>query len=72
MNSVNARWWVALAWLAVWVPLVGSAQTRLTKDLKKDFGAVGDGKTNDQLLSSEPPIFLISAPKHRLALRRPC
>jgi hypothetical protein len=49
MNSVNARWWVALAWLAVWVPLVGSAQTRLTKDLKKDFGAIGDGKTNDQL-----------------------
>jgi hypothetical protein len=49
MKSVHIYWFVWVAWVAVWMPEIAAAQTRLTKDLKKDFGAVGDGKANDQL-----------------------
>jgi hypothetical protein len=47
----------AATWLRTWHLLLAGlvllarpapAQTTLRKDLKKDFGAVGDGKTNDQ------------------------
>jgi hypothetical protein len=38
--------WLLLAWLLLG-PLA-HAQTPLRKDLRRDFGAVGDGRTNDQ------------------------
>jgi hypothetical protein len=49
MKVVSTCWWIGVVWLAAWLPLAAPAQARLTKDLKKDFGAVGDGKANDQL-----------------------
>ena len=43
-------WRLLLASLLVWASpaLAQTAATTLRKDLKKDFGAVGDGKANDQ------------------------
>lgn len=51
--ATQARGWLGplllSAWLwAGWGPLA-HAQAVLQKDLKKDFGAVGNGRTNDQL-----------------------
>ena len=52
LNSLSVAIWLR-AWylLVVGLLLLASpapAQSVLRKDLKKDFGAVGDGKTNDQ------------------------
>ncbi|QKG51268.1 right-handed parallel beta-helix repeat-containing protein [Hymenobacter sp. BRD67] len=52
IKTRNWQWWAVLSgllMLSLGSPVYGqSASVILRKDLKKDFGAVGDGRTNDQ------------------------
>ncbi|MFD1871449.1 right-handed parallel beta-helix repeat-containing protein [Hymenobacter bucti] len=56
MNKYAVSWlighqWLMLlmsGWLVLGATLCATAQATLHKDLKKDFGALGDGRTNDQ------------------------
>jgi hypothetical protein len=57
MNQFNlASRWLALAWWLLSSPLA-FAQAVLHKDLKKDFGALGNGRANDQLAFQKAAAF---------------
>jgi hypothetical protein len=53
------QWLILLlnGWLLLGVSLGAAAQATLHKDVKKDFGALGDGRTNDQAAFAKAAAF---------------
>ena len=49
--------WALSGWLLLGGALGATAQTTLHKDLKKDFGAAGNGRTNDQAAFAKAAAF---------------